>query len=320
MSLREFKAKEVIFKEGEHGESLFVISEGTVEIYVRYGEPDQQKIKTLSKNQIFGEMAVIEYYPRSATAVAASDVKLIEVKCGEISDFFKSNPDKIIQIMQQLSLRIRELTDDYNVVVDLVDQLKEAAGEGKKKNASLVEKIKKFVLYGNKQPEVKSVESIRKIGEVSHSDGYTLKVESFPKGTVIFKEGEPGKCMYDIHSGQIGIYKHYGTPEEILLTKLSENQFFGEMAMLDDDKRSATAVVVSNEATIESISSGDLQELFENNPLKVEMIVAHMSSRLRRLTNEYIKSCELFNEFYNTDIWDEYLAKKAADFSVRYYE
>ena len=116
MSLREFKAKEVIFKEGEHGESLFVISEGTVEIYVRYGEPDQQKIKTLSKNQIFGEMAVIEYYPRSATAVAASDVKLIEVKCGEISDFFKSNPDKIIQIMQQLSLRIRELTDDYNVV------------------------------------------------------------------------------------------------------------------------------------------------------------------------------------------------------------
>lgn len=320
MITREYKAKEVIFKEGEHGDSLFVISEGTVEIYVRYGESDQQKIKTLTKNQTFGEMAVIEYYPRSATAVAADDVKVIEVKCGEISAFFKSDPDKIIQIMRQLSLRIRELTADYNVVVDLVDELKAAAGVGKKKNASLAEKIKKFVLYGNKQPEFKSVESIRKIGEVSHSDGFTLKVESFPKGTVLFKEGEAGKCMYDIHSGQIGIYKNYGTPDEILLTKLSENQFFGEMAMLDDDKRSATAVIISNEATVESISSNDLKELFENNPLKVEMIVAHMSSRLRKLTNEYIKSCELFNEFYNTEIWDEHLAKKAEEFSIKYYD
>lgn len=322
MSLREFKTNDVIFREGDSGESLFVISEGSVGIYVKYGEPDEQKIKTLTANQIFGEMAVIEYYPRSATAVALSDVKAVEVPAGQISDYFKSHPDKIIQIMQQLSLRIRELTKDYDEVTKLVEQLKNIS-EDKPKNESLVDKIKHFVKSYKKASvdQISSVESLRQIGAVSHSQGFTLNVETFPKGTIIFKEGEAGKCMYDIHYGQIGIYKNYGKPDEILLTKLSDNQFFGEMAMLDDDRRSATAVVISDSpATIESITTGDLLDLFENNPPKVEMIIAHMSSRLRKLTNEYLRACDLFYDFYTADTWDTFLKKKAEQFKPTYYD
>ena len=322
MSLREFKKNDVIFKEGDPGESLFVIYEGSVGIYFKYGESEQQKIRTLTDNQIFGEMAVIEYYPRSATAVALSDVKVVEVQSGQMSDYFKSHPDKIIQIMQQLSLRIRELTKDYDEVKKLVEQLRKIS-EDKPKNPSLLDKIKNYVKAAGqaKKAEISSVESLRQIRAVSHSQGFTLNVETFPKGTLIFKEGEPGKCMYDIHYGVIGIYKNYGKPDEILLTKLSDNQFFGEMAMLDDDKRSATAVVISDEpATVESITTGDLLDLFENNPPKVEMIIAHMSSRLRKLTNEYLKACDLFFEFYTADNWDASLKKKAEAFTVTYYD
>ncbi len=322
MSLQEFKANEVIFKEGAPGESMFIISEGTVGIYLKYGESDEQKIKTLHENQIFGEMAVIEYYPRSATAVALSDTKLIEVKSGQMSDYFKSHPDKIIQVMKQLSMRIRELTLDYDEVTKLVAQLKEASNEGKK-NPSLLENLKGFIKSANKKNngEISSVESMRQVGAVSHSSGFTLNVESYPKGTVIFKEGDPGKCMYDIHYGKIGIYKDYGKADEVLLTTLSDNKFFGEMAMLDDDKRSATAVVISDEpATVECITTGDLIDLFENNPPKVEMILAHMSSRLRKLTKEYLKACDLFYEFYTAETWDDTLQKKAESFSVEYYD
>ncbi len=73
-ALREFKAGEVIFKEGDAATEFFVIQRGKVEI--RLGN---RLLGTLSDHDIFGEMALIDTAPRSATAIAATDVKLVPV-------------------------------------------------------------------------------------------------------------------------------------------------------------------------------------------------------------------------------------------------
>ena len=62
--------------------------------------------------------------------------------------------------------------------------------------------------------------------------------------------------------------------------------------MIDNEPRSATAVVLDDHTTIEIIYPEDLAELMKKNPVKVDMIVMHLSNRLRRLTNDYIKVCE----------------------------
>ena len=70
--VREFKAGDVIFKEGDAAEELFIIQSGEVEI--RLGN---RRLEKLSNYNFFGEMALIDSAPRSATAVAVTDVKLV---------------------------------------------------------------------------------------------------------------------------------------------------------------------------------------------------------------------------------------------------
>jgi CRP/FNR family transcriptional regulator, cyclic AMP receptor protein len=62
----------------------------------------------------------------------------------------------------------------------------------------------------------------------------------FPKGTVLFREGEPGKEMYVVQHGKVHISKHAGGVEKLLST-LGQGEFFGEMSILNNAPRSATA-------------------------------------------------------------------------------
>jgi len=73
-AVRAYNAGDVIFRQGDKAEELFVIQSGTVEI--RLGN---RLLDTLPERSIFGEMALIDGAPRSATAIAATDVKLVPV-------------------------------------------------------------------------------------------------------------------------------------------------------------------------------------------------------------------------------------------------
>ena len=118
-----------------------------------------------------------------------------------------------------------------------------------------------------------------------------MNTKVFKKGEVVFREGDGGTYLYQIHGGSVGIYSKYGTPEQAKLTTLYTNAFFGEMALVGNDPRSATAVVEEDDTILEYIGAGDMEELFKINPLKVDMILSHLSNRLRRLSLDYVNAC-----------------------------
>ena len=303
MAEKNFKKGEVIFKQNTIGDSLYQIIDGSVGIYVNYGKPDEYMLTELNNGQYFGEMAVIEAYPRSASAVALKDVKVQEISADDVSEYFKSEPDKILEIMKHLTGRLRGLTDDYLEVCATIKSI--VPGEDtSKRSASLLDKIKKFAnIYGRTKDvsKIESVESKRKINKVAHSEGYAGTVEKFKKGTILFKAGEVGDCMYDIHYGTVGIFTDYGTDKEKCIAELHSDEFFGEMGMIDNIKRSATAVILDEGTVIETIYMKDIEKLFKENPPKIEMILAHISYRLRKLTNEYTDACKIVFDVYNAE-------------------
>ena len=92
MAERLFNRGEEIFHQGDHGETFYRIIDGTVGIYVNYSEGEEHKLTELTKGQYVGEMAVIDSYPRSATAVALEDgTKLQEVSENELNNFFSES-------------------------------------------------------------------------------------------------------------------------------------------------------------------------------------------------------------------------------------
>jgi CRP-like cAMP-binding protein len=109
----------------------------------------------------------------------------------------------------------------------------------------------------------------------------------YKSSEVIFWQNEPGVGMYIVQSGEVGIFQDYDTPEQKQLARLNQGDFFGEMALLEDDNRSATAVAVS-ESQLLGVFHPDLFDLFERKPelgVKVLVILANMLAQRLRKTN-----------------------------------
>jgi CRP-like cAMP-binding protein len=284
---------EVIFRQGDLGTEFYQVLEGSVRICFDFGEESDLILTDLKAGDFFGEMAIIENYPRSATAFALEDgTKLQVISPEETAEYLEADPEKALMLMDHIADRIRSLTDDYNEACGLLSQYEN--GKDESDDEGFIQKMKKHRAYGKvcrRFNDEESEEARRLRKSYSQSNGFAKNVFCYPKGTVLFKQGDSGDCMYGIHAGSVGIYTGFGTPEEKQLTTLDANSFFGEMGMISQEPRSATAITLEDETTVEVINSDDLKELFEKNPPKASMIISHLSHRLRDLTNDYADVC-----------------------------
>ena len=139
------KRNEVIFSEGDKSDCMYDIRQGRVGIYANYGTKEEKLLTELSKDQFFGEMGIIEGYPRSATAVAMGDMtELTVIAKADFEDYCKKNPEKTVLIMKNMSSRIRELTRDYLEVCHTIAESMEAEQKGEKKSSGLLNRLKKY--------------------------------------------------------------------------------------------------------------------------------------------------------------------------------
>ena len=97
------KAGETIFKEGEEAKELYVIKAGQVEIQL-----GNRLLATLDANDIFGEMALIDASPRSATAIAKTDVALVPVSKKDFVALVSRAPTFALDVMSMLARRLRD--------------------------------------------------------------------------------------------------------------------------------------------------------------------------------------------------------------------
>lgn len=108
-----FDENHVIFEEGEPGDAAYLISHGQVEIRKGMKSSNPQKLALLTKNDIFGEMALFDDSPRMAEAVARSKVELIAIK----RDEFKQRLEHIDPVIRTISLylveRVRYMANEF---------------------------------------------------------------------------------------------------------------------------------------------------------------------------------------------------------------
>src|SRR5260221_2628444 len=103
-----FHAGEVIFRQGDPGDGLYCIEEGEVEIRAIIQE-QQRVLSRLGPARFFGEMAVIDGQPRSATAVAAAETVLSFIPCSELLRALDRSPRLLLSLMREFSQRMRDI-------------------------------------------------------------------------------------------------------------------------------------------------------------------------------------------------------------------
>ncbi len=120
-----------------------------------------------------------------------------------------------------------------------------------------------------------------------------LVEERFPAGAVICQEGEPGRAMYLLQTGEVEVRRANSTGEQIPLVRLGTGEFFGEMTLIEIQPRSAT-VVVTEPAVLYSMTNRQLYQLYREDLNAYILVLQNISRQLsRRLRKADGRICEL---------------------------
>ncbi|MBI3950947.1 MAG: cyclic nucleotide-binding domain-containing protein [Acidobacteria bacterium] len=106
-----YRDGEIIVRQGEIGDCMYVIQAGQVEV-LRENEGKEVRLAVLGEGDFFGEMAIVEREARSATVRALGEVRVLTVDKKTFLRRVHEDPSLAYRIMQKMSKRIRELNTE----------------------------------------------------------------------------------------------------------------------------------------------------------------------------------------------------------------
>lgn len=109
---KEYKDGDVIFRQGEVGDCMFVIQQGQVEVVVEEEDGREVVVATRGEREFVGEMAIFEREVRSATVRARGDTRVLTIDKRNLLRWVHEDPSLAFRILQSLSHRVRELTGE----------------------------------------------------------------------------------------------------------------------------------------------------------------------------------------------------------------
>lgn len=93
LTLKTFEAGEIVFTEGEPGQSLMVLANGNLRVYVRSRSGTNEQVRVLTEGAFFGEISLLSGKPRTATITCMTDVELLELDRPTLVEIAKKYPD-----------------------------------------------------------------------------------------------------------------------------------------------------------------------------------------------------------------------------------
>lgn len=244
MTPRDFTKGELIFKQGDPGDALYIIDAGGVKVVADDG-PEADVFAHLGEGDFFGEMALLTGKPRSAAVRAITDTRAFLLKKCDFDKLLAEHPTLALSISSVLSRRLAQA--DRQLV------------EQRLKKVFLFSALAENELYALAQK---------------------LQPRQYKRNWLIYAEGEPGEEMFIIQSGKVKVVSDAATEKHTLAT-LSDGDFFGEMALLAGGLRSA-AVRAITDLNVWVLSKCDFEEMVNAHPAIGLELSRALSQRLLR--------------------------------------
>jgi len=120
-----------------------------------------------------------------------------------------------------------------------------------------------------------------------------LIIRNYKRGATILYQDEPGSMLYIIVNGHVKITTVSPEGEELILAVLTDDDFFGELSLLDGQSHSASAIAMENTQVV-TLNRDEFLEVISKNPEIVSNILVALSSRLRH-TNTLFEDAVFLN-------------------------
>jgi uncharacterized membrane protein len=105
---RQFAAGTMIFNQGDTGSSMYIVESGDCNIHLPGDASRRISLKDIARGEYFGELALFDEMPRSASVLATTDAVLLELQRSTLEDFLGRRPQVALAILRTMSARLRE--------------------------------------------------------------------------------------------------------------------------------------------------------------------------------------------------------------------
>ncbi len=282
----ELAVGDVPLKEGDQGREAFLIHSGKVQIQrnTPYGH---YTLADLGPGDLFGETSFIDESGRSGDAKVLEEATLLRLDSNLLTDLFENNPKIRIALYwtfwRSLSQKLRQTNETLAHFF---------SKSGSSPEREIIARIQtgEFQVGMNAKKDLFREQKLSKM-EINFLSSLS-KVKRLESDEVVFQEGEPGDSLYVVLEGKILISKLISGAGEEALAILDRGDYFGEMALIDDQPRSADAKAHEGGAVVLAISKDVMSSILDMHKVSsfrlLEILCNMISKRLREIDDKLI--------------------------------
>ncbi|MGC9312447.1 MAG: Crp/Fnr family transcriptional regulator [Sediminispirochaetaceae bacterium] len=292
LSLVTFKKGAYIIVEGkQQADCFFIIREGKVQISKEVEIVEEEGGNTLRAGDFFGVVSTMSSHSHIETARALTDITMIAVRREQYGLLIKNNTPVAMKIIQQFSRKMRYLDDALTRITlksnaekdttHLFEVAEYYARQSQYNQAYYAyhQYIKHCPGGTNLNIAKERMAKIKPYSRAVYLDGSNDEfTRTYPKDTMIFSESQPGKELYIIQKGSVKITKIVND-NEVLLALLKPGDIFGEMALLEDKPRSASAIS-HEEAVLLAVNKANFSRMVSTQPQIITRLTQLLSERI----------------------------------------
>ncbi len=291
--------------------NFYIIRSGKVKIMKENPVPGEESYSVLGPGDFFGVISCMSGHARIETAVALTTVSLISVEREQFGILIQKNPAIAMKIIRFFSKKLREFDQAITHLT-----FKSTAEEDPEHLANIGEyyfkkkafnhatyAYQRYVQYcpngAHRDEAIQKLKMIKAPLKVADNPQTGSMSRNYKDNTMIFCENEPGNELYIIQGGRVKITKI--VDEEVLLAVLKTGDIFGEMALLENKPRSASAITFGDVVLL-AINKSNFEGMVQSQPQLATRLIQLLSERIwtayRQLENLMIK--EPLGRIYDT--------------------
>ncbi len=292
LSMVNFNKGAYIIVEGKQkADQFFIIRSGKVRISKEVEIVEEEGGNVLAPGDFFGVVSTMSGHSHIETAQALTDVTLISVNRDNYTLLIERNAPVAMKIIEAFSRRMRYLDEKLAQLT-----FKETAepdpshlfyvGEYYARQNQYNQAYYAYYQYVKHVPQGKNVQTARErmmkikpYSKAVHLDGDSeVFTREYPKDTMIFAETMPGRELYIIQKGSVKITKIVND-NEVLLAVLKAGDIFGEMSLIENKPRSASAIAFE-ESVLLAVNQENFERMVQSQPQIIARLTTLLAERI----------------------------------------
>ncbi|MCR4821991.1 MAG: cyclic nucleotide-binding domain-containing protein [Treponema sp.] len=304
LSFVNFRQGTYILIEGKDvADYFYIIQSGHVKLIHQNQVPGAEN-QVLGPGDFMGVISCMSQRTQIETCTAMSDVVCIVVRRDQYPELIEKNSAVAMKIIRTFAKRMRDLNDMLmlqtlnNSSVDDKDHIFHVAEYYDNINLydiafyAYYQYIKLTKEGDNAKKAIRRIAGLKNKSRAVYIEPSADLLRNYPKDTMIFSESQSGADMFVIQSGSVKISKIVdGT--EVTLAVLKKGDMFGEMALLENKPRSATAIA-KEDCVLMTINKSNFNQMVSTQPQLIAKLTTTFSERLwsmhRQLANSMLRS------------------------------